>query len=59
MILSGLTVAFATVPEALPILLVVLLAVGGRQLARFLAAVAPLYDGAIVDLLGEPGRHRP
>jgi Ca2+-transporting ATPase len=34
MILSGLTVAFATVPEALPILVVVLLAVGGRQLAR-------------------------
>jgi Ca2+-transporting ATPase len=34
MILSGLTVAFATVPEELPILVVVLLAVGGRQLAR-------------------------
>jgi Ca2+-transporting ATPase len=34
MVLSGLTVAFATVPEELPILVVVLLAVGGRQLAR-------------------------
>lgn len=34
MLLSGLTVAFATVPEELPILVVVLLAVGGRQLAR-------------------------
>ncbi|MFI5908217.1 cation-translocating P-type ATPase [Dactylosporangium sp. NPDC051541] len=34
MILSGLTVAFATVPEELPILVVVLLAVGGRRLAR-------------------------
>jgi Ca2+-transporting ATPase len=34
MILSGLTVAFATIPEELPILVVVLLAVGGRQLAR-------------------------
>jgi Ca2+-transporting ATPase len=34
MLLSGLTVAFATIPEELPILVVVLLAVGGRQLAR-------------------------
>jgi len=34
MILSGLTVAFATIPEELPILVVVLLAVGGRQLAH-------------------------
>jgi Ca2+-transporting ATPase len=34
MLLSGLTVAFATVPEELPILVVVVLAVGGRQLAR-------------------------
>lgn len=33
MLLSGLTLAFATIPEELPIL-VVLLAVGGRQLAR-------------------------
>ncbi|WP_084464216.1 cation-translocating P-type ATPase [Microtetraspora fusca] len=34
MLLAGLTVAFATVPEELPILVTVLLAVGGRQLAR-------------------------
>lgn len=34
MLLSGLTLAFATVPEELPILVTVLLAVGGRQLAR-------------------------
>jgi len=34
MLLAGLTVAFATVPEELPILITVLLAVGGRQLAR-------------------------
>jgi len=33
MLLVGLTVAFATVPEELPILITVLLAVGGRQLA--------------------------
>lgn len=34
MLLAGLTVAFATVPEELPILITVLLAVAGRQLAR-------------------------
>jgi len=34
MLLEGLTVAFATVPEELPILVTVLLAVGGQQLAR-------------------------
>lgn len=34
MLLAGLTLAFATVPEELPILVTVLLAVGGRQLAR-------------------------
>lgn len=34
MLLIGLTVAFATVPEELPILITVFLAVGGRQLAR-------------------------
>jgi len=33
MILAGLSLAFATVPEELPILVTVLLAVGGRQLA--------------------------
>ncbi len=34
MILTGLTLAFATVPEELPVLVAVLLAVGGLQLAR-------------------------
>lgn len=34
MLLDGLTIAFATVPEELPILVTVLLAVGGRQLAK-------------------------
>ena len=34
MLLAGLTVAFATVPEELPILITVLLALGGRRLAR-------------------------
>jgi len=34
MLLAGLTVAFATVPEELPILITLLLALGGRQLAR-------------------------
>jgi P-type Ca2+ transporter type 2C len=34
MLLAGLTIAFATVPEELPILITVLLAVAGRQLAR-------------------------
>ena len=34
MLLDGLTIAFATVPEELPILVTVLLAVAGRQLAR-------------------------
>jgi len=34
MLLDGLTLAFATVPEELPILVTVLLAVGGRQLAK-------------------------
>ena len=34
MLLDGLTIAFATVPEELPILVTVLLAVDGRQLAR-------------------------
>jgi Ca2+-transporting ATPase len=34
MLLDGLTLAFATVPEELPILVTVLLAVGGWQLAR-------------------------
>ncbi len=34
MLLAGLTLAFATIPEELPILVTVLLAVGGRRLAR-------------------------
>ena len=34
MILAGLVLAFATIPEELPILVTVLLAVGGRRLAR-------------------------
>jgi Ca2+-transporting ATPase len=34
MLLAGLTLAFATIPEELPILVSVLLAVGGRRLAR-------------------------
>lgn len=34
MLLAGLSLAFATVPEELPILVTVLLAVAGRQLAR-------------------------
>jgi Ca2+-transporting ATPase len=34
MLLTGLTMAFATIPEELPILVTVLLAVGGLQLAR-------------------------
>lgn len=34
MVLTGLTVAFATVPEELPILVTVLLAVGSRQMAK-------------------------
>jgi P-type Ca2+ transporter type 2C len=34
MVLAALTLAFATIPEELPILVTVLLAVGGRRLAR-------------------------
>jgi Ca2+-transporting ATPase len=45
MLLAGLTVAFATVPEELPILVVVLLAVGGRQLARRGALLRRLQAG--------------
>lgn len=45
MLLAGLTVAFATVPEELPILVVVLLAVGGRQLARSGALLRRLRAG--------------
>jgi len=45
MLLTGLTLAFATVPEELPILVTVLLAVGGRQLARRGALLRRLQSG--------------
>jgi len=45
MLLDGLTIAFATVPEELPILVTVLLAVGGRQLARRGALLRRLQAG--------------
>ncbi|GLL06754.1 cation-translocating P-type ATPase [Dactylosporangium matsuzakiense] len=48
MLLSGLTVAFATVPEELPILVVVLLAVGGRRLARRGALLRRLRAGETI-----------
>jgi Ca2+-transporting ATPase len=49
MLLAGLTVAFATVPEELPILITLLLALGGRQLARQGALLRRLRAG---DTLG-------
>jgi len=45
MLLAGLTVAFATVPEELPILITLLLALGGRQLARQGALLRQLRAG--------------
>ncbi|MFB9450252.1 HAD-IC family P-type ATPase [Dactylosporangium vinaceum] len=48
MLLSGLTIAFATVPEELPILVVVLLAVGGRRLARRGALLRRLRAGETI-----------
>lgn len=45
MLLDGLTLAFATVPEELPILVTVLLAVAGRQLARRGAVLRRLRAG--------------
>ena len=45
MLLAGLTLAFATIPEELPILITVLLAVGGRQLARRGALLRRLRSG--------------
>ena len=45
MLLAGLTLAFATVPEELPILVTVLLAVGGRQLASRGALLRRLRSG--------------
>lgn len=51
MLLTGLTVAFATVPEELPILIAVLLAVGGRQLARQGALLRKLRAGETLGLV--------
>jgi len=48
MLLEGLTVAFATVPEELPILITVLLAVGGQQLARRGALLRRLKAGETI-----------
>jgi Ca2+-transporting ATPase len=45
MLLDGLTLAFATVPEELPILVTVLLAVAGHQLARRGAVLRRLRAG--------------
>lgn len=42
MVLAGLTLAFATIPEELPILVTVLLAIGGRRLAKRNALVRKL-----------------
>jgi Ca2+-transporting ATPase len=42
MVLAGLTLAFATIPEELPILVTVLLAIGGRRLAKRHALVRTL-----------------
>lgn len=51
MLLTGLTVAFATVPEELPILIAVLLTVGGRQLAREGALLRKLRAGEALGLV--------
>src|SRR6266571_399944 len=45
MVLAGLTLAFATIPEELPILVTILLAVGGRRLARRGALLRRLQAG--------------
>ena len=45
MLLSGLAIAFATIPEELPILITVLLALGGRRLARHGAILRRLHAG--------------
>jgi Ca2+-transporting ATPase len=45
MLLSGLTLAFATIPEELPFLVVLLLALGGRRLADRHALVRRLRAG--------------
>jgi len=48
MLLEGLTVTFATVPEELPILITVLLAIGGQQLARRGALLRRLKAGETI-----------
>ena len=48
MLLAGLTIAFATIPEELPILVSVLLAVGGRRLARRGALLRRLRAGETI-----------
>jgi Ca2+-transporting ATPase len=48
MLLAGLTIAFATIPEELPILVGVLLAVGGRRLARRGALLRRLRAGETI-----------
>jgi Ca2+-transporting ATPase len=48
MLLAGLTLAFATIPEELPILVSVLLAVGGRRLAKRGALLRRLRAGETV-----------
>ena len=48
MLLAGLVLAFATIPEELPILVSVLLAVGGRRLARRGALLRRLRAGETV-----------
>ncbi|MGI8531144.1 MAG: cation-translocating P-type ATPase, partial [Geodermatophilaceae bacterium] len=52
MLLDGLTLAFATVPEELPILVTVLLAVGGRQLAKRGALLRRLRAGEALGAVG-------
>jgi Ca2+-transporting ATPase len=51
MVLAGLTLAFATIPEELPILVTVLLAVGGRRLARRGALLRRLRAGETLGAL--------
>ena len=51
MLLAGLTLAFATIPEELPILVTVLLAVGGRRLARRGALLRRLRAGETLGAL--------
>lgn len=48
MLLAGLTLAFATIPEELPILVSVLLAIGGRRLAKRGALLRRLRAGETI-----------